>query len=298
MPLNPFTRASGRFLMLFVTALALPSTAFAQTSSLLSGTVTDAATGAALPGVRVGIGGSSRAAITDERGYYRLEGFSAGEYTVTASHLGSEPAAQTIRVPASGVVTANFSLKPGSVLLSDVVVSASRLPQSPRQVAATVNVMSREQVRTNPARVTDDLLREMPGVELPRTSSTVSGPEEIVSIRGADEGRTLVLLDNVPLNDPWGEWIQWNRAPRFQLDRVEVVEGGGSSLYGNYGMGGVVALSSLPIVRRGYNLMASGGSRSAGEFSLYGSDLHGRLGLSLSGDYGTGGGYTVLRPRR
>jgi outer membrane receptor protein involved in Fe transport len=296
MLLYPFTRASRQFLKFFVIGLAIQSPAFAQSLSVLSGTVTDATTGAAVAGVRVGIGGSSRAAVTDDRGYYRLEGLSAGDYTITASHLGSEPAAQTVRIPVSGVVTANFSLKPGSVLLSDVVVSASRLPQSPRQVAATVNVMSREQARTNPARVTDDLLREMPGVELPRTSSTVSGPEEIVSIRGADEGRTLVLLDNVPLNDPWGEWIQWNRAPRFQIDRAEILEGGGSSLYGNYAMGGVISLFSQPILRRGYNLMASGGSRSAGDFSLYGSDLHGPLGLSLSGDYGTGGGYTVLRP--
>ncbi len=136
----------------------------------------------------------------------------------------------------------------------------------------------------------------MPGVELPRTSTITAGPEQIVSIRGADEGRTLVLLDNVPLNDPWGEWIQWNRAPRFQLDRVEVVEGGGSSLYGNYAMGGVIAMYSQPIVKRGYSLLAAGGSRGLADFSAYGSDVIGSLGYSLSGDYGSGGGYTVLRP--
>jgi outer membrane receptor protein involved in Fe transport len=289
------TRTSLRFLLV-AAALAIPSVSFAQAASIVTGTVTDAATGNALQGVRIGISGSSRAAVTDDRGYYRLEGLSAGEYTVTASRLGSEPAAQTVRVPASATVTTDFALKLGSVLLSDVVVSASRVPQSPRQVAATVNVMSAEQVRTNPARVTDDLLREIPGVELPRTSSTVSGPEEIVSIRGADEGRTLVLLDDVPLNDPWGEWIQWNRAPRFQIDRAEILEGGGSSLYGNYAMGGVISLFSRPILKRGYDLTASGGSRRAGDFSFYGSDLRGPLGVSLSGDYGTGGGYTVLRP--
>jgi outer membrane receptor protein involved in Fe transport len=163
-------------------------------------------------------------------------------------------------------------------------------------VAATVNVLTPEEVRTSPARTTDDLLREVPGLELPRTSSTVSGPEEIVSIRGADEGRTLVLLDGVPLNDPWGEWIEWNRAPRFQLDRVEVLEGGGSSLYGNYAMGGVISLFSRPIVDRGYDATASGGSRGAADAALYGSNVSGRLGYSLSGDYGTGGGYTLLSP--
>jgi outer membrane receptor protein involved in Fe transport len=269
---------------------------FAQTSSVVSGVVTDAATGRPLSGVRIAVSGSSRAAVTNERGEYRLEGLSAGDYVLTAARLGSEPITRAIRVSDAASVNASFMLRPGSALLPDVVVSASRIPQSPRQVAATVNVMSREQVRTNPARVTDDLLREMPGVELPRTSSTASGPEEIVSIRGADEGRTLVLLDNVPLNDPWGEWIQWNRAPRFQLDRAEVLEGGGSSLYGNYAMGGVISLFTQPILNRGYSMMASGGSRNAADVSLYGSDLKGPLGYSVSADYGTGGGYTVLRP--
>jgi len=289
-------RISVRFALAAAAILTPAARAIAQTRTVLSGTVTETTTGRPLAGVRVAISGSSRAAVTNDRGEYRLEGLTTGNYTLTAAKLGSEPATRTIHIGADALETVNISLTPGSALLPDVVVSASRIPQSPRQVAATVNVISREQVRTNPARVTDDLLREMPGVELPRTSSTASGPEEIVSIRGADEGRTLVLLDNVPLNDPWGEWIQWNRAPRFQLDRAEVLEGGGSSLYGNYAMGGVISLFTQPILSRGYNLMASGGSRSAADFSAYGSDLHGPLAYSIGADYGTGGGYTLLRP--
>jgi iron complex outermembrane receptor protein len=286
----PFIRA------LVVFAFVCSSVGHAQTFAQISGTVTDDTNGRPLAGARISINGSVRGAVTGDNGQYRIDVPAGVDYTLTASLLGREPASEVVHLTRAASVTVNFSLKPGSVLLSDVVVSASRSPQSPREVAATVNVMSREQIRTNPARTTDDLLREMPGVELPRTSSTVSGPEEIVSIRGADEGRTLVLLDNVPLNDPWGEWIQWNRAPRFQLDRAEILEGGGSSLYGNYAMGGVISLFTQPIVNRSYSLMASGGSRRAGEFSLYGGDLLGPLGASLSADYGTGGGYTVLRP--
>jgi outer membrane receptor protein involved in Fe transport len=156
--------------------------------------------------------------------------------------------------------------------------------------------MPRQQVATSPARTVDDLLREAPGVELPRTSSTVSGPEEIVSIRGVDEGRTLVLSDGVPLNDPWGEWIQWNRVPKQAVDRVEILEGGGSSLYGNYAMGGVIQLFRRPITERGVAATASGGSRGAADASLYGTTAAGPWGFALGADYGTGGGYTLLRP--
>jgi outer membrane receptor protein involved in Fe transport len=283
-------------LSLACAGLAAPTICAAQSGNDISGTITDAVTGRALSGVRISVSGSVRVAVTDQDGRYHLLAPPSQQYTVTAALLGKEPATHVVDGRSSAPIIVDFALTPGSVLLSDVIVSASRSTQSPRDVAATVNVMSREQIRTNPARTTDDVLREMPGVELPRTSSTVSGPEEIVSVRGADEGRTLVMLDNVPLNDPWGEWIQWNRAPRFQLDRAEVLEGGGSSLYGNYAMGGVISLFSQPILRRGYSLLASGGSRKAGDFSLFGSDVRGPLAGSISADYGTGGGYSVLRP--
>ena len=277
-------------------ASLLAAPLLAQSAGVVAGTVTESGTNRAISGVRISVAGTARAAVTDERGQYRIEYPGTGEVTIIAARLGNEPLTRSVQLLRTGVTRVDFTLVPGSALLPDVIVSATRAPQSPREVAATVNVMSREQIRTNPARTTDDLLRELPGIELPRTSSTVSGPEEIVSIRGADEGRTLVLLDNVPINDPWGEWIQWNRAPRFQLDRAEILEGGGSSLYGNYAMGGVISLTSQPIIARGYNLMASGGSRGAGDFSAYGSDLIGPLGVSIGGDYGTGGGYTLLRP--
>lgn len=279
-------------------ALLLPlATARAQGTGAVAGSAT-AGDGAARPlaGVRVTVDGSARAAVTDDRGRYYLAGLPAGEHLLAATVAGREPARLTVRVAAGQTTTADFALRPGSILLSEVVVTANRSAQRAADAAATMSVMSRERVRTSPARAADDLLREMPGVELPRASSTVSGPEEIVSMRGADEGRTLVLLDGVPLNDPWGEWIQWNRAPRSQLDRVEVVEGGGSSLYGNYAMGGVISLFTQPIVARGYDVTVSAGSRGATDLSLYGSGVRGRLGYSLGGDYGTGGGYTLLRP--
>ncbi|HEU4587070.1 MAG TPA: TonB-dependent receptor [Gemmatimonadales bacterium] len=291
---RPWARIARRFLLALVMALA-PATARAQDGSI-AGRVTAAPSGEPLEGVRIAVTGSARAAVTNRRGEFRIVGLSAGSYVVTASLIGREPGRRTIVVPERGTATADFALAEGSLLLSDLVVTANRADEPASRVAATVHVLSGGAITTSPARTTDDLLRELPGVELPRTSSTVSGPEEIVSLRGADEGRTLVMLDGVPLNDPWGEWIQWNRAPRFQLDQVEVLEGGGSSLYGNYAMGGVISLASRPIVRRGYNLLASGGSRGAADASLYGSTVVGRLGLSLGGDYGRGGGYTLLRP--
>ncbi|HET7584421.1 MAG TPA: TonB-dependent receptor [Gemmatimonadaceae bacterium] len=278
--------------------LAVPAqVAVAQTPSTGSivGTVTAAETSTPLSGVRVSIEGASRSVLTDESGHYRLPGLTEGRYVVTALRLGRTPARDTVQLAPGASVTVNFSLVHGAILLPGVVTTATRGVEAAGHATATVNVLPTEAVRTSPARTVDDLLREMPGLELPRTSSTVSGPEEIVSIRGTDEGRTLVLADGVPLNDPWGEWIEWNRVPRQAVDRVEVVEGGGSSLYGNYAMGGVIHVLTRPIAPRTVIATASGGSRDAADVSLYGSEVRGRLGVSLDGDYGSGGGYELLR---
>lgn len=285
-----------RFLLSSCLALVVPAGALAAQGGAIEGTITSAGDALPLVSVRVALTGTQRATLTDARGTFRLTGLGAGDYTLEAARIGRQTRRVTVKVTDGATTHADLTLAASSVLLSDVVVSATRTAQQAREVAATVNVMPREQVETSPARTTDDLVREMPGLELPRASSTVSGPEQIVSIRGADEGRTLVLLDGVPLNDPWGEWVQWNRAPRFQLDHIEVVEGGGSSVWGNYAMGGVIQLFNRPIERRRYDLMASGGSRSAGDFSLYGSDVRGPVAYSVGADYGTGGGYTLLRP--
>ena len=99
-------------------------------------------------------------------------------------------------------------------MLSSVVTSATRTPTEASKVATTVNILTPQQIRTSPARESQDLLREIPCVELPRTSSLVGGTAQIVSIRGVDEGRTAVLFDGIPVNDAWGEWIDWGRVPK------------------------------------------------------------------------------------
>ena len=152
----------------------------------------------------------------------------AGTYSVFTTAIGRKPDSSSVTVAAGATANLNIALKEGSLLLSSVVVSATRTPIEASKVASTVNVLTPEQTRQSPARESQDLLREVSAVELPRTSSLVGGTAQIVSIRGVDEGRTAVLADGIPINDAWGEWIDWGRIPKAMLDRVEVVEGGTS----------------------------------------------------------------------
>ncbi len=287
------------FALATLAALVTPPAAWAQRGGNVQGTVTNTETKAPISGARVAIMSPERVAITNEDGKYVLRDIPAGKYTVFTTAIGRKPDSSSVSVSAGSAATLDVSLKEGSLLLSSVIVSATRTPVEASKVASTVNVLTPEQVRQSPAREAQDMLREIPSVELPRTSSLVGGTAQIVSIRGVDEGRTGVLFDGIPINDAWGEWIDWGRVPKAMLDRVEVAEGGQSSLYGNGAMGGLISFFSRPLAPGAMNLQIDGGSRDAKHgYAAAGIPLIGALSANVSGDSQEKGGYNQIDPAK
>lgn len=261
------------------------------------GVVTAADTHTPVYGARVAIESPARVAVTDEHGRYVLRAVPAGRYEVVVTAAGREPSREQVSLSSGESHTLNVALTRGSLMLSSVIVSATRTPTEAREVAGTVNVLTPMHIATSPARESQELLREIPGVELPRTNSDVGGSAQIVSIRGVDEGRTVVLFDGVPVTDAWGEWVDWSRVPKGLLDRVEVVEGGTSNLYGNGAMGGAISFFSRPVSPGAYRVQIDGGSRNARHgFVSAGVPLTGPFSMMVSGDYGEGGGYQMIDP--
>lgn len=276
--------------------LASPAALAAQGNGAIRGTVTSADHNAVI-GARVAVETPPRVSVSDANGRFTLRDLTPGHYAVLVTALGYKPLRRRVDVVAGQTTTLDAQLDAGSLMLSSVIVTATRTPTEATKVASTVNVLTPEHVQTSPARESQDLLREIPGVELPRTSSLVGGTAQIVSIRGVDEGRTAVLFDGIPVNDAWGEWIDWGRVPKGMLDRVEVVEGGTSNLYGNGAMGGVISFFSRPLAPGAVNMTVEGGSRDTRHvFGSAGVPIDGALNAYLSGDYQDGGGYTLLDP--
>src|SRR5215207_4662849 len=130
-------------------------------------------------------------------------------------------------------------------LSEQVTVTASRTETRLGETAASVVVLSSEELESTAALTPDDALRQVPGFQLfRRTGSRAANPTaQGVSLRGvgaSGASRAVVLYDGVPLNDPFGGWVYWTRVPREAIGRVEVVRGGASSLYGSAALGGVV----------------------------------------------------------
>jgi iron complex outermembrane receptor protein len=284
--------------MLGVLVLALPASGQTHGGDI-RGVVTSAEARAPIHNARIAVASPARAALTNERGAYSLRDLPAGRYEVVVTALGREPRRDSVTVRAGQGTTYDVSLSQGSLLLSSIIVSATRTPTAADRVASTVNVLTAEHIQTSPARESQDLLREMPGVELPRTSSLVGGTAQIVSIRGVDEGRTVVLFDGIPVTDAWGEWVDWGRVPKGMLDRVEVLEGGTSSLYGMGGIGGMISFFSRPLAPGAMDVMVEAGSRDTRHgFISMGLPVYGALTANVSGDYQQGGGYVLLDPAK
>jgi outer membrane receptor protein involved in Fe transport len=186
-----------------------------------------------------------------------------------------------------------------TVASETITVTATRTETRVADTPSSVVVLSRETLQTTAAPTLDDALRQVAGFTLfRRTGSRVANPTaQGVTLRGvgaSGASRALVLDDGVPLNDPFGGWVYWGRVPRASLDRVEVLRGGASDLYGSSAMGGVIQF----IRRRseGVDVEAAAGSQQTGTASLFAAGQEARW--SVAADFLSTAGYVLVRPER
>ena len=186
------------------------------------------------------------------------------------------------------------------VRLEPVVVSAGRVEQALQDVPANVTVLTRDDIERSAAQTVDDLLRQIPGFSLfRRSSSLVANPTtQGVSLRGigpSGVSRTLVLLDGVPLNDPFGGWVYWSKVPLESIERIEVVRGGGSALYGNYALGGVINIVTRKAQATGCRARSTAVHAIPSMPIVETMCVKGPLGLSLRGNVFSTGGYPIIQ---
>ena len=131
-----------------------------------------------------------------------------------------------------------------------MTVTAYRAPLGALESPATTRLLSEFALSTTGTPTMDGQMRQLPGVELfRRSSSLVANPtSQGISLRGlgsTSASRTLLTEDDVPLNDAVGGWIHWEELPELAIKRIEVVRGGASDLYGSSAIGGVVSVVPL-----------------------------------------------------
>lgn len=123
--------------------------------------------------------------------------------------------------------------------LPEIVVSASRVPLEARKVGSAVTVITAEEIERKQVRAVSDVLREVPGIAISRAGGV--GTFTQARIRGAEGNHTLVILDGVEVNDPSADSeFHFDDLLAADVERIEVLRGPQSALYGSDAIGGVI----------------------------------------------------------
>lgn len=155
----------------------------------------------------------------------------------------------------------------------EITVTATRLPVRLSDLPVAARTWSAEELQETSAIVIDDALRASPAASLfRRTSSRDSHPTtQGLNLRGiAPSGvsRSLVMVDGVPMNDPFGGWVYWDRVPLLAIEQIEVALGGGSAPYGSQALGGVVQVVTRSRLEDSLEMQALAGNESTVRFGL------------------------------
>ncbi|MGE5048704.1 MAG: TonB-dependent receptor plug domain-containing protein, partial [Deltaproteobacteria bacterium] len=188
---------------------------------------------------------------------------------------------------------------PDATAGEEIVVTATRTPRPVRDVAAAVTVLPRAEIERSAAKTLDELLVSVPSFALFRRSSSMAADpsSQGVTLRGVGPSgisRSLVLVDGVPANDPFGGWVYWRAIPRLGIQRLEIVPGGGSALYGNSALSGVVQVVSRPIEDNRVEGGVEYGSFGTTQLSLRAAHRFGAIAAVVEGEGLKSSGYGVV----
>ena len=219
-------------------------TSFDSGGSLL-GRIWDSGSGEAVAGANVYIPQLDIGTSTDFEGSFRLPVLPAGEYKLVISFLGYQSHQDTITDnKVKGSEFLEIGLTPTAILSEEVIVTATQKRQSIALAPASISVVTAEELQQRNTNTFDQAFDGVSGVQVTRSSEA---NVQTVSIRGASEvagggigNRILLLIDGRPSLSPESGGALWNLVPVAAIDRIEVVKGAYSSLYGSSAMGGVI----------------------------------------------------------
>ena len=215
--------------------LLLPATAAA---GVLKGRVIDTRSRDALAGVNVVLQGTLRGTSTDADGAFRFERVPAGTYALSFSLIGYQRETRPdIQMRADDTISINVGLAAVALQTQPVVVTASRHEQAIQESPVSISVLDAAGIAYRNAVTVDDALRYIPGVNMTQYQVNVRGSSGYS--RGVGS-RVLLLIDGIPfLTGDTGE-LNYESIPAGQIERIEVVKGASSALYGSSALGGVI----------------------------------------------------------
>jgi iron complex outermembrane receptor protein len=185
--------------------------------------------------------------------------------------------------------------------LDDIVVSTSRNETPSFDAAQSVSVLSSDEIMASPFERVEDIVRSVPGIFNPRHyGMQTSGVSNPITMRGVGGSRVLLLVDGVPQNDNFNNsiaWVAWGHIPKEAIERIEIVRGPTSAMYGSEGLGGVIhIITKNPSAERKTILRGEAGT--ADSYGGYGfhTQKTGEFGFLAAGGYEESDGFYMTEP--
>ena len=240
------------FLRILIVLVFPYSLAFAQHDAHLTGHVLDAETGEHLPFVNVQLKGTNIGTVTDESGHYLLKDLPLGRQIIVFSYVGYETEELPVNIVEDRTVELKAAIHEQAQLLENVVVTANRYATKRQEAATIVNVLSPKLFETTAVACVADALNFQPGLRVENTCSNCGKTD--LRINGLQGQYTQILMDSRPVFSSMASVYGLEQVPAAMIDRIEVVRGGGSAMYGANAIAGVVNIITKEPVRNFVNI--------------------------------------------
>ena len=216
-------------------AFLLLLTSFSYAQSSLQGSIT--ADGMPLPQANILIKKASKSIVSDADGNYFIKDLAAGEYEIAVSYTGFRTEKRNFTVVDSTITTLNFQLRENNAL-DEVVITGTLKPVSRLESPVPVEVYKPAFFKKNPTSNIFEALQNVNGVR-PQLNCNVCNTGDI-HINGLEGPYTLVLIDGMPIVSGLSTVYGLSGIPNSLLERIEIVKGPASSLYGSEAVGGLI----------------------------------------------------------
>ena len=233
----------------------------------LSGKIFDLKTGLNLTNANIFIKELSKGTSSGYDGKFEFNNISEGSYNIQVTYIGYSDTLISLLISNNKIYNIEIGLKQYSIEMPAVTVTATKNERNIKDVPNRIEVINQKKIEVFAGNTVDDYLRSFTGVNVDRFSGIYSKSASI-TLRGINSAqRTLILLDGIPMNKTDGGSINWNRIDPENVEKIEVIKGPVSALYGSNGMSGVVNI----ITKEPSNLNGGDVSVSYGTYNTIGT---------------------------
>ena len=225
-------------LLYIVSATEIQAQNTSKSDANIHGHVIHSQTREHIPFVTITIKDTTIGLVADASGHYFLKNLPVGEFTIVAEAIGLETVEQVVKTESGKSIEVNFSMTDATHTMDEVVVSATRNETNKKSTATIVNVASAKLFENTSSSNLAESLAFQPGLRVENTCGNCGVVQ--LRINGLDGQYSQILLDSSPIFSSLASVYGLEQLPVAMIERVEVIRGGGSALFGSNAIGGVV----------------------------------------------------------